>query len=317
MWDGITVNRSVDDIKKQYDYILVMVERIKDVFAIVSQLVKEGVDKRSIVLGISIWGKYSHYDSIGICEICGITGLRLTYEGISVVVTTADEFYSVEETILNKCYDYSIPGDIPEIVVDIGMNIGDSTLFFARMNKCEKVYAYEPFKNVFEIARENLKNELMEKRVEIYNYGLSNYDRTETVVYCSEMSTGLSTITENTQKAKLDRQEWGLFNGNEIEIAEEVSIKNASDVIADIYKRNGNLKRYILKIDCEGEEYAIFKDLFDHDMLNIFCYIIVEWHGKGSDEIKDYLKDSFAIHTIVNDLLCDRGMLYAINVHNK
>ena len=74
-----------------------------------------------------------------------------------IQVSTEDEFHSVEEVILMNCYQYHLNGDNKEIVFDVGMNIGDSTLYFLQSAKVAKVYGFEPFRKTYMDAINNLK----------------------------------------------------------------------------------------------------------------------------------------------------------------
>lgn len=57
-------------------------------------------------------------------------------------------------------------------ILDIGANIGNHSLFFARYLKYNKIHCFEPFdKNIF-ILKENIKN----YNIEIYQFALSNIE---------------------------------------------------------------------------------------------------------------------------------------------
>ncbi len=46
----------------------------------------------------------------------------------------------------------------------------------------------------------------------------------------------------------------------------------------------------LLKIDCEGEEYAIFENLTNTGYLEKVCCVLVEWHEKGAEPIVKVLR---------------------------
>ncbi len=293
------------------DVVLVMVARVDYVFEIVNNLIRQGINTKKIVLGIAKWGKYSGYDSI---EVCEDGGFLITKEKISINVKTPDEFYSIEETILNSCYYYELNGDVPEVVIDVGMNIGDSTLFFSRMDKVEMVYGFEPFKMTFEIAESNLRRRIDENKVMIYNYGLSNEDAERQVLCFEGMSTGLSTISDRTLKSISQREEWGVSLDYDSKRIEVVQVKDAATVVNTIVRTHGEQNRYCLKVDCEGEEYAVFESLHRRNLLDIFSYIVVEWHGNGSEVLEEYLKEAgFCYHRCVEDYAGDQGIIQAFN----
>ena len=60
------------------------------------------------------------------------------------------------------------------VVIDIGANIGNHTLYFANERHVKKVYAFEPIKIVFDILKKNIKLNHLEKVVDARCIGLSN-----------------------------------------------------------------------------------------------------------------------------------------------
>jgi FkbM family methyltransferase len=57
-----------------------------------------------------------------------------------------------------------------KIVIDIGANLGDSSLFFAK--KGFKVIGFEPLNKVYEIALENIKLNNLEGKITLVNKGV-------------------------------------------------------------------------------------------------------------------------------------------------
>lgn len=66
-------------------------------------------------------------------------------------------------------------------------------------------------------------------------------------------------------------------------------------------------------MDCEGSEYPILESLEEHDLLKRFSVIMLEYHYKGSDVIKERLKRAnFAFfESVINDIF---GLIYAIRI---
>jgi hypothetical protein len=78
--------------------------------------------------------------------------------------------YSVNE-ILNEVFIdhvYGEPNLRDRIAVDIGAGIGDSALYFALMGASE-VYAFEPNREFYEIASENVKMNKLDNRIHLFN----------------------------------------------------------------------------------------------------------------------------------------------------
>jgi len=300
----------IDQVNENYEVILIMIEKVDFIFEALEELKNKEIDYNKIELGISYWGRFSKYDFIKVSK----NGILISKDKSILEVTTPDEFLSVEETILNGCYYYNIPEkSLPEIVIDIGMNIGDSTMFFSNKDNVKKVYGFEPFTKTFEIAKKNLQNLIDIGKVDIFNIGLSDSDREEVIKICDDMSTGLSTILENTEKSREARIDCGLLNNNnKMTIEQKVYIKSAHEIVKNIMDSSEYKARYILKCDCEGEEYAIFEDLYKYNLLGMFSYIVVEWHNRGSNILERYLTDSgFSICKNITDIIRDRGIINA------
>lgn len=300
------IYHSLEEVDIKYDFVIVMVENIKILFELIQIILSMGISNENILLGIQMWGKYSAFDRIGVTKDGNI---QIVKEDVELIVAMPDEFYSASEIFINNCYNYYLPGNNPEIVIDVGMNIGDSTLYFAKRENVMKVYGYEPFVEAFSRAERNLKS--VGDKVEIFNEGLSDLNETRRCVCYDDMSTGLSTNSEYTEKSKNDRIYMGLIE-NSVKKEEDVVIRKAAEVIRKIIETNGLNKQYVLKLDCEGDEYAIFKDLFDEGLLDSFSYMIIEWHNKGCNELTHYLKKiNYSFHSLIIDLTRDRGMIYA------
>jgi hypothetical protein len=119
----------------------------------------------------------------------------------------------------------------------------------------------------------------------LFNYGLSDKECKVTVDYNPELPGGMST---NVNK----------FKDKDYE-KETLSLKVASSIIKPILKKHKRNK-IILKIDTEGSEYAIMRDLKEHNLLNKIDCIMLEWHKfEGITEV----------HQEILDVLYDHGFI--------
>ena len=60
-------------------------------------------------------------------------------DGLKLRVTTAEELFIINEIFIGKCYNIIVPQN-EFIVIDIGMNVGFASLFFANNQKVKKRY---------------------------------------------------------------------------------------------------------------------------------------------------------------------------------
>ena len=136
-------------------------------------------------------------------------------------------------------------------VIDIGGNIGDTPLYFAR--KGAEVISFEPVKHLYQLAVENVKlNKEYSNRITLINKGVGGKE-------------GTLTFESNSVKGYVDDSSY------EMEIT---TIKNILD--------NYEFTPDILKMDCEGCEFEI---ILNED-LTMFNDIIFEHHSKIAG--KDY-----------------------------
>ena len=88
---------------------------------------------------------------------------------LTVEVQTAEDIYILKEIYLNKEYGFFF--NEKSIVVDVGLNVGFASLFFALNQNVAQVYSYEPFKPTIEQAQKNISmNADLEKKIKIHKF---------------------------------------------------------------------------------------------------------------------------------------------------
>ncbi|MDR0340093.1 MAG: FkbM family methyltransferase [Puniceicoccales bacterium] len=85
---------------------------------------------------------------------------------------------------------------LPEhsVVLDIGANIGNHSLFFGSQGKVDRVIAFEPIECVCEILRKNLELNDLQKKVEIKNFALSDNDCKLGIAFFDPKHTGSTAL---------------------------------------------------------------------------------------------------------------------------
>ena len=112
-----------------------------------------------------------------------------------------------------------------EIVIDIGANIGDSTIYFA-LNNAKKVIALEPYPYPYNIALKNIKINNLEDRIILLNAG------------CGQDGT----IKVNPELGNTLGSDLKSFNDGI-----DIKIMSLKTLLNDY-----NIDKAILKMDCEG-----------------------------------------------------------------
>jgi FkbM family methyltransferase len=138
-----------------------------------------------------------------------------------------------------------------KVVVDVGAYIGDSALFFASRG-AKIVYAYEPSKELYEIAMENCSNY---NNVLLHNFGLR----------CSEKYAFLTGFGRS------------LFVNELAQDGEKVLLKSFDEELRKIIRKERRID--VLKLDYEGCEWE-FLNCLDEELIKHIQTIVVEIHGK-------------------------------------
>lgn len=136
-------------------------------------------------------------------------------------------------------------------VVDIGANIGDSSIYFA-LKGANKVFAFEPLPKNFESAKKNIQLNHQSQKIELSMSGCGSKNGT----------------------IKINSQDSGVLYSLQEDVKNQIEVPVIT--LAEILKRN-NLDSCILKIDCEGCEYDLILST-SCETLKKFSHILIEYH---------------------------------------
>lgn len=182
---------------------------------------------------------------------------------------------TIKEVLIDKVYDFDLKNE-DYVMVDIGFNLGITSLYFAGKKNITKIYGFEPFKYTVQEAKFNLKqNKKLSKKIKLYPFGLSNEEKTIKVNYLKNRMCNMSTY-KNIYK---DSQN-----------AEIVALKlhKASKILLPIIKKHQ--EKIFLKIDCEGEEINILPELDKSGILKKIEVIIMEFHDNSDKKLINILQ---------------------------
>ena len=69
--------------------------------------------------------------------------------------------------------------------------------------------------------------------------------------------------------------------------------------------------KFVLKMDCEGEEFSIIDDLNVYNLLEKFSFVMIEWHHRNPDAIKKtLLENGFSVYSTWKGFNPKLGLLY-------
>ncbi len=204
----------------------------------------------------------------------------------------------IHELFVEDIYSFEIVKD-NLVVVDIGMNVGVAATYFAAKPNVAHVYGYEPFPDTFNEANQNIAlNQNLVHKFSLVNSGVSNVTEQRNIpLFESGLLSASTTQTNN---------DYGLIKDAYI----QVSLISINEVMDRVISENP-ASPILLKIDCEGEEYAIFDMLSTGNYLDNVTCVMLEWHEKGIGNLESILlKNKFQLfhkhHVSENS-----GMIYA------
>ncbi len=205
-------------------------------------------------------------------------------QGYTIGYTNKEEFNILKDEIFNKgIYKFNLESkNTSPIIFDLGAHIGLSILYFKIKYPDSQIVAFEPNSNIFPILQENIEyNDL--KNVELHNIALGSKDEIRAFYIDRSGKDCFST---------------GSFN------------KNAWDGTQDtisVNVRTEKLSKYIskdvdiLKMDIEGAETEVLKELIATNKLKYVRNILIEYHptknGNSRNIIKLLKENHFDIST--------------------
>jgi FkbM family methyltransferase len=190
----------------------------------------------------------------------GVKTIRLRNCGMQFKVRGAMDVWSIKETFLDRFYErygYTIRPDWK--VIDIGAGTGEYTLFAAASlaHTDGRVFAFEPFPESFALMQENLRLNKI-KNVQIFPEAINS----ETGVLVLDLASGEPLQFQSHHNKAVN---------------EESSLRVKSLSLTDVLKKTELGSCDLLKLDCEGAEYAI---LFatPQSVLEHIRHIVMEYH---------------------------------------
>ena len=183
-------------------------------------------------------------------------------------------------------------------VLDIGAHKGETIELFSRAFNINKIYSFEPNLNLYKFLKSKNKYNNNDK-IKIFNLGFGEKNEQKTLnVFTDSSSSTLNDINEKTEYFKRKKKFMSFFTTNKNFLIEKqtVQIRNLSEFISE----ESIDKIDILKIDTEGYEYNILKNLNNNDFAKIkFIYfehhydLMIKKNYKFSDINNFLLKNNF------------------------
>ena len=180
----------------------------------------------------------------------------------------------IYEILLKSGYssEYYLPVYFnPKVILDIGANIGITSIYLANRFPDAKIFSFEPVIGNYEILKKNAENY---KNIEVFNFGLGKKDEVLDIF--------LSDDSENFGGGSFFPEAGGVSNQKI-----KCQIKNIQSVLSELDLKIIDL----IKIDTEGAEFDILTSL-NKEYLNDIKWITGELHGYKDFELLKYLQES-------------------------
>ncbi len=232
-------------------------------------------------------------------------GVMTTPQGVRMDVSdTADcPLYLIREVFVKSEYNLDIGRE--SVLIDIGMNRAAVSLRFAGNENIKSVYAFEPFRPTFEMAKRNLElNPHLSKKINAFNFGLGKADATLQLPYMNNATGGMSTT-------------YDVCKGEKNAKKETVVIRDAAKEIGPILEENKN-KYIIVKCDCEGAEFEIFERLNEENIVGRIDVVMMEYHFEKPARLVNILAENgFAVQMKAGSSKSQTGYIYAVRMAER
>ncbi len=221
--------------------------------------------------------------------------MRLRKSKLKYRIRSKMDAWSVKEAVIDRFYErcgIRIQKDWK--IVDIGAAIGEFTIYAARKAKAGKVFAFEPNPESMGLLKENLALNRI-KNVVLNQCGV--WSEAARMRFDNSLGEPLQAISVLTDTDKTADCSFDVITLNDV--VEHV-VRDAVD---------------LLKLDCEGAEYAILAAASDETLQKIRC-ISMEYHNLDLKQSYQWLMDflaskDFNVKHVPNAVHSNIGYLYA------
>jgi FkbM family methyltransferase len=185
-------------------------------------------------------------------------------------ISPAEFMHGLNEIFIQKIYKQQLPPK--PFIIDCGANIGLSVIYLKQLFPEAEIIAFEPDEVNFKLLKKNIES-----------FGYNNVTARKEAVWIE--NTQLQFAGEGSMSSRIGSG----------------SSKNSVQVKAVRLKDFLNRPVNFLKIDIEGAEYQVIKDIADH--LHFVNNLFLEYHGSFNQN--EELNEIFS-------LIVDKGFSYYI-----
>jgi FkbM family methyltransferase len=181
------------------------------------------------------------------------------------------DFGHLDEIYLHKVYGEKFSGT----VIDVGASNGDSSVFFAKRG-ADMVIALEPYPESYRLAQRNVELNGLTHKIKLVNAALAS----------GRGRIKLKVSTKSPNANSLDPTCKVLRMGINFDLEVEVP----SLTLQDIFDEYDLERVSLLKMDCEGCEYNVLRNM-DKAIFEKIDAVVLEYHN-GAQDIPNILVDN-------------------------
>lgn len=197
--------------------------------------------------------------------------LIANYNDISFKHYFSNAFY-------DKFFKYLKNYSKPFVFLDIGANQGLYTIIAANNKNCVRIFSFEPVFQVFNLLKKNLILNKKLNKSHLINKAISDKEGTQKIFY-NKFFSGKSTLRNKKNLTK-----------EKLKFYQDISCINYNKL--NMYLKGYEDYNIVVKVDVEGLEFTVIKELFkssfSKNINEIFYEVNINWCNP--EKLKDYLK---------------------------
>lgn len=219
-------------------------------------------------------------------------GYLSTIDGITIKERYLTDFDIVNEVLINHSYGFGFEEN-ECIVIDIGMNVGIASLYFANQFGVKKVYGFEAFPDTYEQAVANiaLNQPGIGDKIVPMNFALSDENGKKLVAVSAEETGWRDIFSRDGSKRQV-----------------EIVCRDAGEAVREILDRH--TEKIVLKVDTEGAEFSIFAALDKAGCFEKIDVIMMEYHGDSEKLCSILKKYGYQYFIQGKKMIC--GLIHAV-----
>lgn len=207
-------------------------------------------------------------------------GVELEVQGVRLLLENWEELFIAKDVFADGVYN--IHPTRPFVLIDVGMNVGTTSLYFASRQACTAAHGFELFPPTADKALKNLS----------LNPDIAGKITSRAVGLAAKAST---TELDYLDEYKGSSGKWGLpeyINCPDAAAKTRrvaVRFADCAATFTEILQRHRG-QMIVCKLDCEGAEYEILESLAGCNLLGGISCFMIEWHRNGPAPLEKILR---------------------------